>query len=44
MQPAKPTEGRLNDYVTTTLLQLYVNNNHSLVRTLHPTKIKEEWE
>lgn len=44
MQLARTTGGRLNDYVTTTALQLSENNNHGLGRILRPSKIKGEWE
>lgn len=44
MQLARTTGGRLNDYVTTTPLQLSENNNHGLGRILRPSKIKGEWE
>lgn len=44
MQLARTTGGRLNDYVTTTPLQLSENNNHGLGRILWPSKIKGEWE
>lgn len=44
LQLARTTEGRLNDYVTTTLLRLSVNNNHGRDRTSGLAKIKGEWE
>lgn len=44
VQLARTTGGRLNDYVTTTALQLSENNNHGLGRILRPSKIKGEWE
>lgn len=44
VQLARTTGGRLNDYVTTTPLQLSENNNHGLGRILRPSKIKGEWE
>lgn len=42
VQLARTTGGRLNDYVTTTLLQLSENNNQGLGRILRPSKIKGE--
>lgn len=44
LQLARTTEGRLNDYVTTTPLRLSVNNNHGRDRTSGLAKIKGEWE
>lgn len=44
VQLARTMGGRLNDYVTTTALQLSENNNHGLGRILRPSKIKGEWE
>lgn len=38
VQLARTTGGRLNDYVTTTPLQLSENNNHGLGRILRRSK------
>lgn len=44
VQLARTTGGRLNDYFTTTPLQLLENNNQSLGRILWPIEIKGEWD
>lgn len=44
MYLARTAGGRLNDYVTTTLLLLSENNNQALGRILQPSEIKGEWE